>query len=115
MRDPHDLAYTTAFIVAPGKQRYRQVPPSILGHHAYDVSGPANAFPLWRSQDHPATALLQRRRSSIACRGAVGLRATSGHVLIPQPFDPAAWSAALADANVRGRATSSTTTGSSSA
>ena len=27
-----------------------------------------NAFPPWRSQDHPATALLQRRPSSIACR-----------------------------------------------
>ena len=27
---------------------------------------------------------------------------TSGHVLIPQPFDPAAWSASLADANVLG-------------
>lgn len=29
---------------------------------------------------------------------AAGLRATSGHVLIPQPFDAAAWSASLADA-----------------
>jgi sugar phosphate isomerase/epimerase len=27
---------------------------------------------------------------------------TSGHVLIPQPFDPAAWSASLADANTLG-------------
>ncbi len=33
---------------------------------------------------------------------------TSGHVLIPQPFDPAAWSASLADANVWGRPTSCT-------
>jgi sugar phosphate isomerase/epimerase len=33
---------------------------------------------------------------------AAGLRATSGHVPIPQPFDPAAWSASLADANTLG-------------
>jgi sugar phosphate isomerase/epimerase len=37
-----------------------------------------------------------------AALDAAGLRATSGHVLIPQPFDPAAWSASLADANVLG-------------
>ena len=30
------------------------------------------------------------------------LVSTSGHVLIPQPFDPAAWSASLADANTLG-------------
>jgi sugar phosphate isomerase/epimerase len=34
-----------------------------------------------------------------AALDAAGLRATSGHVQIPQPFDPAAWSASLADAN----------------
>jgi sugar phosphate isomerase/epimerase len=33
---------------------------------------------------------------------AEGIVATSGHVLIPQPFDPAAWSASLADANTLG-------------
>ena len=33
-----------------------------------------------------------------AALDAAGLRATSGHVQIPQPFDPAAWSASLADA-----------------
>jgi sugar phosphate isomerase/epimerase len=33
---------------------------------------------------------------------AAGLWASSGHVLIPQPFDPAAWSASLADANTLG-------------
>jgi sugar phosphate isomerase/epimerase len=37
-----------------------------------------------------------------AALDAAGLRATSGHVLIPQPFDPAAWSASLADAKVLG-------------
>ena len=37
-----------------------------------------------------------------AALDAAGLRATSGHVLIPQPFDPAAWAASLADANVLG-------------
>ena len=37
-----------------------------------------------------------------AALDAAGLRATSGHVQIPQPFDPAAWSASLADANVLG-------------
>jgi sugar phosphate isomerase/epimerase len=37
-----------------------------------------------------------------AALDAAGLRATSGHVPIPQPFDPAAWSASLADANVLG-------------
>jgi sugar phosphate isomerase/epimerase len=37
-----------------------------------------------------------------AALDAAGLRATSGHVLIPQPFDPAAWSASLADANTLG-------------
>jgi sugar phosphate isomerase/epimerase len=33
---------------------------------------------------------------------AAGLWASSGHVPIPQPFDPAAWSASLADANILG-------------
>ena len=33
---------------------------------------------------------------------ANGIVASSGHVLIPQPFDPAAWSASLADAQVLG-------------
>jgi sugar phosphate isomerase/epimerase len=33
---------------------------------------------------------------------ANGIVSTSGHVLIPQPFDPAAWSASLADANTLG-------------
>ena len=33
---------------------------------------------------------------------ANGIVATSGHVLIPQPFDAAAWSASLADANTLG-------------
>jgi hypothetical protein len=37
-----------------------------------------------------------------AALDAAGLRASSGHVLIPQPFDPAAWSASLADANTLG-------------
>jgi sugar phosphate isomerase/epimerase len=37
-----------------------------------------------------------------AALDAAGLRATSGHVPIPQPFDPAAWSASLADANTLG-------------
>ena len=37
-----------------------------------------------------------------AALDAAGLRATSGHVLIPQPFDPAAWSTSLADANTLG-------------
>jgi sugar phosphate isomerase/epimerase len=37
-----------------------------------------------------------------AALDAAGLRATSGHVLIPQPFDPAAWNASLADAKVLG-------------
>jgi sugar phosphate isomerase/epimerase len=37
-----------------------------------------------------------------AALDAAGLRATSGHVQIPQPFDPTAWSASLADANVLG-------------
>jgi sugar phosphate isomerase/epimerase len=37
-----------------------------------------------------------------AALDAAGLRATSGHVAIPQPFDPAAWSASLADANTLG-------------
>jgi len=33
-----------------------------------------------------------------AALDAAGLQATSGHVLIPQPFDPTAWSASLQDA-----------------
>lgn len=37
-----------------------------------------------------------------AALDAAGLRATSGHVLIPQPFDPAAWSASLAQATTLG-------------
>jgi sugar phosphate isomerase/epimerase len=37
-----------------------------------------------------------------AALDAAGLRSTSGHVLIPQPFDPAAWSASLADATTLG-------------
>ena len=37
-----------------------------------------------------------------AALDAAGLRSTSGHVLIPQPFGPAAWSASLADANTLG-------------
>ncbi|HEV2871949.1 MAG TPA: sugar phosphate isomerase/epimerase [Actinomycetota bacterium] len=37
-----------------------------------------------------------------AALDAAGLRATSGHVQIPQPFDPTAWRASLADANVLG-------------
>jgi sugar phosphate isomerase/epimerase len=37
-----------------------------------------------------------------AALDAAGLRSSSGHVLIPQPFDPAAWSASLADANTLG-------------
>jgi sugar phosphate isomerase/epimerase len=37
-----------------------------------------------------------------AALDAAGLRATSGHVPIPQPFDPAVWSASLADAKVLG-------------
>ena len=37
-----------------------------------------------------------------AALDAAGLWASSGHVLIPQPFDPAAWSASLADANTLG-------------
>jgi sugar phosphate isomerase/epimerase len=37
-----------------------------------------------------------------AALDAAGLRSTSGHVLIPQPFDPAAWSASLADADTLG-------------
>ena len=41
-----------------------------------------------------------------AALDAAGLRATSGHVLIPQPFDAAAWSASLADATTLGSRTS---------
>jgi sugar phosphate isomerase/epimerase len=37
-----------------------------------------------------------------AALDTAGLRATSGHVQIPQPFDPSAWSASLADANLLG-------------
>jgi sugar phosphate isomerase/epimerase len=37
-----------------------------------------------------------------AALDAAGLWASSGHVAIPQPFDPAAWSASLADANTLG-------------
>jgi sugar phosphate isomerase/epimerase len=37
-----------------------------------------------------------------AALDAAGLWASSGHVLIPQPFDPAAWSASLADARTLG-------------
>jgi sugar phosphate isomerase/epimerase len=37
-----------------------------------------------------------------AALDAAGLRATSGHVQIPQPFDPAAWGASLADATTLG-------------
>jgi len=37
-----------------------------------------------------------------AALDTAGLRATSGHVLIPQPFDPAPWRAALADATTLG-------------
>jgi sugar phosphate isomerase/epimerase len=37
-----------------------------------------------------------------AALDAAGLWASSGHVLIPQPFDRAAWSAALADAKTLG-------------
>ena len=37
-----------------------------------------------------------------AALDAVGLRSTSGHVGIPQPFDAAAWQQALADANLLG-------------
>ena len=37
-----------------------------------------------------------------AALDAAGLRASSGHVQIPQPFDPTAWSASLADATTLG-------------
>jgi sugar phosphate isomerase/epimerase len=37
-----------------------------------------------------------------AALDAAGLWASSGHVSIPQPFDPAAWSASLADARILG-------------
>jgi sugar phosphate isomerase/epimerase len=37
-----------------------------------------------------------------AALDAAGLRATSGHVAIPQPFDAATWQAALADAHTLG-------------
>jgi sugar phosphate isomerase/epimerase len=37
-----------------------------------------------------------------AALDAAGLRATSGHVQIPQPFDPTAWAASLADATTLG-------------
>jgi sugar phosphate isomerase/epimerase len=37
-----------------------------------------------------------------AALDAAGLWASSGHVPIPQPFDPSAWSASLADANLLG-------------
>jgi sugar phosphate isomerase/epimerase len=37
-----------------------------------------------------------------AALDAVGIRATSGHVLIPQPFNAAAWEASLADARILG-------------
>ena len=37
-----------------------------------------------------------------AALDTAGLRATSGHVQIPQPFDPTAWAASLADANILG-------------
>jgi sugar phosphate isomerase/epimerase len=37
-----------------------------------------------------------------AALDAAGLRSSSGHVPIPQPFDPAAWSASLADAATLG-------------
>jgi sugar phosphate isomerase/epimerase len=37
-----------------------------------------------------------------AALDAAGLWASSGHVAIPQPFDPAAWSVSLADANTLG-------------
>ena len=37
-----------------------------------------------------------------AALDADGIGSSSGHVLIPQPFDPAAWSASLADANMLG-------------
>ena len=37
-----------------------------------------------------------------AALDAGGLRATSGHIQIPQPFDPTTWAASLADANVLG-------------
>jgi sugar phosphate isomerase/epimerase len=37
-----------------------------------------------------------------AALDAAGLRSSSGHVQIPQPFDPAAWSVSLDDANTLG-------------
>jgi sugar phosphate isomerase/epimerase len=37
-----------------------------------------------------------------AALDAAGIVSTSGHILIPQPFDAAAWSASLADANLLG-------------
>ena len=43
-----------------------------------------------------------------AALDAAGLRATSGHVGIPQPFDAAAWQRALADAHASARGTSCT-------
>ena len=71
---------------------------------AIDLEGTLAA--LARDRLHPGRARRlrrpHRRPSSRRRWTPPGSRSTSGHVLIPQPFDPAAWSASLADANTLG-------------
>ena len=111
---------TAAAVGAPGALA------SVAGAHGrggYDRGRPDPARPHQHPAVHPARPARDRSRGDSACLerigyrrvehagfvgrtvtefkaalDAAGLRATSGHVLIPQPFNAAAWEASLQDA-----------------
>jgi sugar phosphate isomerase/epimerase len=96
---------------APDSGRTGRVPPDQISIQLYTLRDQL-------ALDLPGTLAALRRigytrvehagfvgRTAAAFRAALdaaGLRATSGHVGIPQPFDAAAWEAALADARTVG-------------
>ena len=89
----------------------RSVPPARISIQLYtlrnqlaiDLEGTLAALAAigYRRVEH-AGFVGRSAAASKAALDAAGLWASSGHVGIPQPFDPAAWSASLADARLLG-------------
>jgi sugar phosphate isomerase/epimerase len=102
---------TSANATGRGRTGTRSVPPNRISIQLYtvrqqlalDLEGTLAALAAigYRRVEHAGFA----GRTATAFKAALdaaGLWASSGHVNIPQPFDPAAWSASLADAQLLG-------------
>ena len=96
---------------ASGRRRRHRVPPDQISIQLYtlrdqlaiDLEGTLAALHGigYRRVEH-AGFVGRTAEEFKAALDAAGLWASSGHVQIPQPFDPAAWSASLADATTLG-------------